>query len=81
MFTVGQAHVTSRAGARAAQVRADRVVVAERTAGQRTVHEQHGGVVPRLAAAAHARSLPDLVRAYGQSWRAADADLRTASLT
>jgi N6-L-threonylcarbamoyladenine synthase len=39
-------------------------ILAERVVGQCTVHEDHGGVVPRLAAAAHARVLPDLVRTY-----------------
>jgi len=51
----------------APQVTSDRRVVAERVAGQHTVHESHGGVVPRLAAAAHSRVLPDVVRAYGHA--------------
>ena len=47
-----------------AQVTSAREVLAERVVGQKAVHEGHGGVVPRLAASAHARVLPELVRAY-----------------
>ena len=46
-------------------------MLAERVVGQRAVHEVHGGIVPRLAAAAHARALPELVRAYVRTPRPA----------
>jgi N6-L-threonylcarbamoyladenine synthase len=47
----------------AALVTGDRRILASRVAGQEAAHAPYGGVVPEIAARAHVKILPDLIRA------------------
>jgi N6-L-threonylcarbamoyladenine synthase len=46
----------------AALVTADRQILAQAVVGQNAAHQPYGGVVPEIAARAHAEILPDLIR-------------------
>ena len=46
----------------AALVTADRRILAQAVVGQNAAHQPYGGVVPEIAARAHAEILPDLIR-------------------
>ena len=65
-----------------ALVTSDRQILAQAVVGQNTAHQPFGGVVPEIAARAHAEILPDLIRKVlgeaGLSIRDVDAIAATA---
>ena len=66
----------------AALVTGDRRILAQAVVGQNAAHQPYGGVVPEIAARAHAEILPDMIRKVladaGKSVRDVDAVAATA---
>ena len=65
----------------AALVTADRQILAQAVVGQNAAHQPFGGVVPEIAARAHAEILPDLIRQVLQDAKLSVRDVDAVAAT